>query len=125
MSSDTRNTRECINCGKLKPLTEFPVAQRRGAITHYRRICKKCRADYERRWRTAHKASLAKKKRNYYEEKRRQVIERVKSWQLANRDYNLAYQRAWYLANADRLREKQRRYYSENAVIARAYQERN
>ncbi len=124
-SPSTARKRKCTHCGKTKFLASFPVAERKNSCVYYRHVCKECRVGYERGWREENKVHFQAYRSRYYKENQPAILQRVKKWQIDNREYKLAYQRAWYLANSERLKAKQRNYNAENPEVAKAYREKN
>ena len=117
--------RTCVECGKAKPVSEFPTAKGRNGKLYHRKVCKACRREYERGWRRAHQDHVREYKRQYHIRHREAILARVRAWQSENREGKLEYQRAWYLANQEERLAKQREWYEKNQEMVKAYQKAN
>lgn len=99
----------CTKCGEVKPLDEFYKDKRR--VDGRRPHCKKCVAEYRRRYREENPEKEREQNRRYYEK---------------NREGRLEQRRRRYEENSEKERERSRRYREENReAILEKERERN
>jgi hypothetical protein len=64
------DTRECRNCKRRYPLSDFAVYHA-GGQTGYRRVCKRCKYFQDLAWMDDHKAEYREKRAAYMREYRK------------------------------------------------------
>ncbi len=119
--------KKCKKCERVLPLGEFN--KNKTKKDGLQGECKKCVAEYQRKYNEANKDKLAEKKCKYREANKDKIAEKKRKYREANKDKIAEKSRKYYEANKDKIAESQRKYNEANkdklAERGRKYREAN
>jgi hypothetical protein len=109
--------RKCKECGEEKVITDFPYDYRYGKYCGY--TCKKCKLEYNKKYREENKLILLEKQKIYREENREEIKIRKQLHDSSNREKNRLRAKKWNEKNKDKKSEYSKSYYQNNKVTIR------
>lgn len=119
--------KKCTSCQIDKEPTEYQNCK----ITHDKlnRVCKKCRAVIQKRYRERHKSKSKEYSKKYRAENKEKEKIRHKKYRAENKDRLLIYEKDYRNNNKEKIKKAQSKYYQENkekvARKSREYGQKN
>lgn len=101
------NLRTCAKCKIEYPETDY-------LSKGYRGYCRLCRQEKDRKYRTAHKEAVTKRKQLYYKNNKDLIDQKRKLYQEQNKEKIKEYHKKYYEINKEMKVEKSRKYAREH-----------
>ena len=80
------DSKECINCHKIKELSEFPIRKYSNGNEYHRGECIECCKIRQKKYQESHKEEIKKWHSEYYKNNKEQLKMKNNEWWDKNRD---------------------------------------
>ena len=117
----------CTKCKETKGLEEFNKNSKAKDGRDYK--CKKCKKEYQKKYRQNNRDKIAEKAKKYQQNNRDKIAERKKKYDQKNKVEIAEYGRKYRQKNKDKIAEKAKKYQQNNrdkiAEYGRKYRQKN
>jgi len=104
------NLKQCKKCGEWKD-KDNGFGKRKSSKDGYKTICKRCKSEYDKKYREKNKELIIEKRKKYYQKNKENIKEKSKNYREENIEKHKKDKKNYSIKNQKELKEYRKLYY--------------